>query len=116
MGTVTITSAGYAALGGAAPDNWPGNLVWPPTGSINGTKVFTISDADAQQMLAWIAANYNAEIVAGSPPPGTPGDPVTAPAIGIILAWLKGFMNATTDAVQRHHMTEAALPPPITIS
>ena len=110
MGTVTVTSSGFAALPPTAPPNWPSNLVWPSGGAINGNKAFTISDADAQQMLSWIATNYNATLVGNNPPP------VTVPAVGILLAWLQGFMNATTDAVQRHHTTPPVAPPPITIS
>jgi len=110
MGTVTITSAAFAALPATAPLNWPANLTWPASGSINGTKVFTISDADAQLMLAWIAGNYNTTLVGNNPPP------VTLPAVQYFLAWLVGFMNATTNAVQGYHTTAPVVPPPISIS
>jgi hypothetical protein len=110
MGTVTITSAAFAALPGTVPKNWPSNLTWPAGGSINGTKPFTISDADIQQMLSWIATNYNSTLV------GTSTPPVTVTAISMFLVWLVGFMNATTDAVQHHQTDPAVKPPPITIS
>ena len=110
MGTVTVTSAGFAALPGTTPKNWPTNLVWPAGGSVNGTKPFTISDGDIQQMLSWIATNYNSTLV------GTGTPPVTVTAIAYFLAWLQGFMNATTDAVQHHNTDTATKPPPITIS
>jgi hypothetical protein len=108
-GTVTITSAGFAALPATAPPGWPANLTWPPTGGINGSKAFTISDADLLQIIAWIAANYNAQLV------GTNTPPVTVPAVGIFLAWIQGFMNATTNSVQQYHTTPAVAPPPVTI-
>ena len=112
MGTVAITSSGFAALSATAPDGWPDSLVWPAGGAINGTKNYTISDADAAQMLAWIATNYNAQLIAGKP--GSP--PFSISAIAVILAWLQGFMQATTDATQRHHTQPAQVPPPISIS
>jgi len=112
MGTVQITSASFAALPASAPDNWPSNLTWPPTGTVNGSKTFNISDNDMLQMLSWIATNYNAAIVAGKTPPG----PYSVPAVGIFLAWLQGFMNATMDATQRHHTVPAQVPPPISIN
>ena len=108
-GTVTITSSGFAALPSTAPKNWPANINWPLTGSINGTKTFTISDADAQQILSWSATNYNAQLI------GTNTPPVTISAISIILAWIGGFMNATTNAVQTQQITPAVVPPPINI-
>jgi hypothetical protein len=110
MGTLAITSSGFAVLPPTAPKNWSDNLVWPAGGSINATKTYTFSDADAQQILSWIAANYNAQLV-GS---GTP--PVTIPATQMFLAWLNGFMNATTDSTQRHNTDPPVVPPPITIS
>jgi hypothetical protein len=111
MGTVTITSAGFGVLPAGAPPQWPsGSVNWPAGGSINGTKAFTINDADVQSMLAWIATNYSTQLVGSNTPP------VTVSAIAIVLAWLQGFMQATTDATQRHHTTPPQVPPPITIS
>ena len=110
MGTVTITSAGFAALPATAPSPWPTNLVWPASGSVNGSKAYTISDADIQQMLSWIAKEYNASLVGTSPPP------VTVAAVGYFLAWLQGFMQNTTHLVQTHMTPGPAPPPPISIS
>ncbi len=112
MGLMTITSSGFANLPAQAPKNWPTNLVWPSGGAINGTKNFTITDADAQQILAWIAETYNATLIDGKPLP----PPYTVPALQIYVAWLNGFMNATTDSVQRQQYVPAAPPPPITIA
>ena len=110
MGTVTITSAAFANLPATQPKNWPANLVWPQGGAINGTKAFTISDADVQQMLSWIAEAYNATLV------GTNTPPVTVPAVSYFLAWLTGFMQATTNSVQHQQTTPAVVPPPISIA
>lgn len=112
MGTMAITSSGFAALPAQAPKNWPANLVWPGAGTINGTKNYTISDADAQQILSWIAETYNATLIAGKPQP----PPFTVPALQIFVAWLDGFMKSTTDSVQRQQVTPATVPPPISIS
>ena len=108
-GTVTITSAGFAALPAQPPKNWPANINWPLTGSINGTKTFTISDSDAQQILSWAATAYNQQLVGNNPPP------VTISAISIILAWITGMMNNTTASVQTQQITPAVVPPPISI-
>jgi hypothetical protein len=110
MGTMAITSTGFAPLPAQAPKNWPSNMTWPAGGSINGTKNYTISDADAQQILSWIATTYNAQLVGTNPPP------VIVPALQIFVAWLNGFMNATTNSVQQQQYVPAALPPPITIA
>jgi len=110
MGTMAITSSGFAPLPSTPPKNWPTNLVWPAGGSFNATKNYTISDTDAQQIFAWIATNYNAELVAGATPP------VTKPATQYFLSWLNGFMNATTDSVQKQQTDPAVVPPPITIA
>lgn len=110
MGTMTITSAGFASLPAQVPKNWPTNMTWPGGGSINGTKVYTISDADAQQILSWIATTYNGQLVGTNPPP------VTVPALQIYVAWLNGFMNATTNSVQQQQITPAVVPPPINIA
>jgi hypothetical protein len=112
MGTMTITSTGFANLPAQAPNNWPGNINWPANGSINGTKNYTITDADAQQILAWIAETYNASLVAGKP--GNP--PFTINALQMFVEWLNGFMKATTDSVQRQQYVPAAPPPPISIA
>ena len=112
MGTVTITSAGFAALPPTAPKNWPSDLTWPAGGTYNGSKAFTISDSDAQQMLSWIAANYHATLIQGQNPP----PPYTVTAINMFLAWITGFMNATTNSVQKQQTTPAVVPPPISIA
>jgi hypothetical protein len=110
MGTMAITSSGFATLPAQVPKNWPTNITWPAGGSINGTKNYTITDADAQQILSWIAETYNAQLVGNNPPP------VTVPALQIFVAWLNGFMNATTNSVQQHNTDPPAVPPAISIT
>ena len=112
MGTMVITSSGFANLPAQAPKNWPANIVWPGGGNINGTKNYTISDADAQQILSWIAETYNATLIAGKPEP----PPFTVAALQIYVAWLNGFMAATADSVQRQQHTPATVPPLISIA
>jgi hypothetical protein len=34
----------------------------------------------------------------------------------MFLAWLNGFMNATTDSTQRHNTDPPVVPPPISIT
>jgi hypothetical protein len=104
MGTVSITSAGFLPLPSTPPAGWPSNLTWPQGGSINGTKSYTISDADAQQMLSWIASTYNSNL------------PTNPSAIAILLVWLNGWMAATTNSVQQYHTTPPTVPPPISIT
>ena len=110
MGTVQITSTGFAALPGTPPKNWPTNIVWPGGATFNGSKSYTISDADAQQIFSWIATTYNAQLVGTNPPP------VSVPALQIFVAWLNGFMQATTNSVQQQQITPAVTTPPISIS
>jgi len=110
MGTMTITSSGFASLPAQVAKNWPSNITWPNGGSINGTKAYTISDADAQQIMSWIATTYNAQLVGANPPP------VSVPALQIFVAWLNGFMNATTNSVQQQQITPPVVPPPIGIA
>jgi len=109
-GTLTITTAGFAAMPATAPPGWPTNLTWPTTGGINGTKTYTISDVDMEQMMAWIATNYNAQLVGNNPPP------VQIASLAVMLAWLQGFINATINAVQQFHTAAPVPPPPIVIN
>lgn len=104
MGTVTITSAGFAMLPTNPPDNWPGNIVWPGGVRINGTWTYTITDTDMQAMMSWMADTYQSQFV--EPPTG----------LAVLKAWLDGFMQATTDSTQRHHTTPPVVPPPVSIS
>jgi len=110
MGTLAITSSGFAPLPAGAPAGWPPELTYPAGGSFNGTKNYTFTDADAQQMLAWIAGTYKAQLMGANPPP------VSVSAIAVFVAWLNGFMTASTNSTQQYHTTPPVVPPPIVIS
>ena|SRR6266699_98125 len=104
MGTVTITGSGFANLPALAPPDWPAGITWPGGQSPNGTKAYTVSDADWISLLSWAAANYQSALA-------------PAPTAGqILLAWVQGWINATRDSVQRFKTTAPVIPPPITIT
>jgi hypothetical protein len=103
-GTVTITGSGFANLPATAPSNWPASVTWPGGGSPNGTKTYTISDADWVFLLTWTAST--------SPQLQKPATPTAAQ---ILLAWVQSWINGSITAVQQYHTTPPTVPPPITI-
>lgn len=112
MGTLTITAAGFSPLGASAPANWPTQTTFPANGNPNGTKVYTISDADWLQLLAWVA---DSQFQAQSGGPGQPTVPATPTAQQILLAWLNIWASGTKQAIQQRNTQPAVMPPPITI-
>ena len=114
-GTLTVTTAGFANTPGTAPSGWPSNLKWPGGQTVNGTKTYTISDADYQQMLVWAANANNAQIIAAAgPPTGTP--PVyTVTGLNILLSLVQNCVNGMIQAVAVQFTTPAQPPPPISI-
>jgi len=114
-GTLTVTTAGFANTPATAPSGWPANLKWPGGQTVNGTKTYTISDADYQQMLTWAANANNAQIIAAAgPPTGTP--PVyTVTGLNILLSLVQNWVNGMIQAVSVQFTTPAQPPPPITI-
>jgi hypothetical protein len=114
-GTLTVTTAGFANTPGTAPSGWPSNLKWPGGQTVNGTKTYTISDADYQQMLVWAANANNAQIIAAAgPPTGTP--PVyTVTGLNILLSLVQNWVNGMIQAVAVQFTTPAQPPPPISI-
>ena len=114
-GTLTVTTAGFANTPATAPSGWPSNLKWPNGQTINGTKTYTISDADYQLMLTWAANANNAQIIAAAgPPTGTP--PVyTVTGLNILLSLVQNWVNGMIQAVSVQFTTPAQPPPPITI-
>lgn len=112
MGTLTISASGFSNLG-VQPANWPSNVTFPANGSPNGTKTYTVNDADWMALLTWVAATQ----FGGGPggfgvvtPPATP----TAPQL--LLAWLNIWINGTKAAVQQFNLVPATPPPPINIA
>lgn len=99
MGTITITAAGFSNLPTSAPSGWPSDVVYPASGATNGTKTYTVSDADWVTLITWAADMY----FSGSPPPSPTGQT-------ILLAWVQGWVNATKNAIQQK-FTPQPVPP-----
>ena len=108
-GTLTVTTSGFANTPATAPSDWPSNLVYPANQTVNGTKTYTISDADYQKMLAWAANANNTQLV------GTSTPPVTVTGLAILLSLVQNWVNGMIQAVQVHNTVPAQLPPPISI-
>ena len=115
-GTLTVTTAGFATLPATAPAGWPTNLKWPGGGAVNGTKTYTISDADYVQMLVWAANANNAQIVAGvcPSPCGTP-PPYTVTGLQVLVSLVQNWVTGMIQAVSVQFTTPAQPPPPIVI-
>ena len=116
MGTLTVSTSGFANTAATAPADWPSNLTYPANAVVNGTKAYTITDADYGKMLSWAANANNAQIIAAAPPPtGTP--PVySVTGLQILLSLVQNWVNGMIQAVQVHNTVPAQQPPPITIS
>ncbi len=102
MGTLSITASGFAALPVSAPANWPAGIVWPGSGSPNGTKAYTINDADWIALLTWTASSQAV--------------PVNPTAPQILLVWVQLWINGTRSAVQQFFTTPPSVPPTITVT
>lgn len=114
MGTLTITASGFSTLGASPPANWPSaTATFPAGGNPNGTKTYTVSDADWLSLLTWVASSQF-QPTAGSP--GQPGPPATPTAAQILLAWLAIWINGTKNAVQQYNTTPPVVPAPITVT
>lgn len=114
MGTLTITASGFANLGAAAPAKWPtGTVTFPANGSPNGTKTYTVSDADWLSLLTWVASSQtgNLETILG-----TTVLPLTPSAAQILLAWLAIWVNASKASIQQFNTVPAVVPSPITMT
>lgn len=109
MGTLIITAGGFSNLPASPPSGWPPAVTWPGGASPNGSKTYTINDADWQSLLTWTAASQ-ASIQ------GTPQTPSTPTAGQILLAWLTIWINATKNAVQQFQTPVPVPPPAITIT
>jgi hypothetical protein len=66
---------------------------------VNGSKSFTINDADITSLINWAIGRY-------SPPP--PAPPLTQAQA--LTAWVQSWANATRDSVQQFG-TPAPVPP-----
>jgi hypothetical protein len=110
-GTLTVSTAGFAALPATAPAGWPTNLKWPGGGAVNGSKSYTISDADYVQMLVWAANANNAQIIAQLTPP----PPYTVTGLQVLVSLVQNWVNGMIAAVQVQFTVPAQQPPPINI-
>lgn len=114
MGTLTITASGFSNLGVSPPANWPsGNATFPANGNPNGTKTYTVNDADWLSLLTWVAASQFQATGGGRVQPGAPATPTAAQ---ILLAWLSIWVEGTKSAVQQYNTVPVQTPAPITIS
>lgn len=106
MGTFTISASGFASLPAAPPVGWPAGLVWPGAVAPNGTKSWTVSDADWVKVVTW-SANINFADLGGDV--GTPG----TPTIGqILIAFAQIFVNGVKTAVVQQFTPPPVVPPP----
>ncbi len=104
MGTFTISASGFSALPATAPAGWPANLVWPAGASPNGTKSWTVSDADWVDVVVWSANRNNATLFANATPPGSP-------TIGqILIDFAQIFVDGIKQAVVQFFTTPAVPP------
>ena len=107
MGTFSITAAGFANTPATPPANWPVGVAYPANGVVNGTKTYTISDADWMSLLTWCAATTV------TPNPSSP----TVIAAGLILLnWVNIWITGSQTAVQQYNVTPAVVPPKITFT
>ena len=115
-GTLTVTTSGFSTLPATAPAGWPSNLTWPGGGAVNGTKSYTISNADYQQMLIWAANANNTQIVAGvCPSPCMTQPPYMVTGLQVLVSLVQNWVNGMIAAVTVQFTTPAQPPPPITI-
>ena len=110
MGTLTISAAGFANLPATAPPNWNEDLVYPGGGTVNGSKAYTISDADWQRLLNWAATANGPQLV------GTNKPPVTVTGTQVLLSLVQNWVNGMIQAEQQFGTTPPQVPPPITIA
>lgn len=66
---------------------------------VNGSKSWTVSDADVQGLVTFLIATYS-----------VPGGPTLTPQQAL-LAWTQSFVSGTIAQVQRYQRTQAAIAP-----
>jgi hypothetical protein len=106
-GTFTMSASGFAALPVTAPAGWPANLAWPANASPNGTKSWTVSDADWIAIMTWTANQQNGNL---------PQLPATMTITQLLLGFVGIFVNGVKAAVQQFLTVPAAPPPPPTFT
>jgi hypothetical protein len=116
MGTLAITASGFANLPATAPSGWPTDLIWPGSGAVNGTKSYTINDADWLNILVWAANANNAQLIAASPAPPPAPPPYTVTGANVLVSLVQNWINGIIQAVQHQFTTPPSVPPPVTIA
>src|SRR5215469_12178747 len=104
MGTFTISASGFSTLPATAPAGWPAGLTWPGAVSPNGTKSWTVSDADWVDVVVW-SANRNFVTLGGNLT--TPGTPTVGQ---ILIDFAQIFVDGIKQAVVQY-FTPAPTPP-----
>lgn len=102
MGTITISSSGFAAMPATAPSNWPAGLVYPGAVAPNGSRSATLTDAEMLQLITWAAATKINQ----------PASPTVAQ---ILSAWVGDLFASTRAAIQNWGTTQSA-PPQINLN
>lgn len=72
---------------------------------VNGSKTYTVSDADLQSLLNWSAA-WQWTSTSTSTPTNQQ----------LLLNWVQNWITGTQTAVQKFQTPAAPIPPPISIS
>ncbi len=110
MGTFTISASGFAALPATPPAGWPSNLVWPGGALPNGSKSWTVSDADWVDVVNWSANRNNAALFANATPQGSP-------TVGqILIDFAQIFVDGIKQAVVQFLTAAPSAPPPPTFT
>lgn len=99
-GTLVITASGFSNLPATAPAGWPATVTWPGSQVPNGSKTYTISDADWIKIITWTAASQASV-------QGTAAVPSTPTAGAILLAWVQIWASGTISAVSQYFTTPA---------
>lgn len=106
MGTLTITASGFSGLGSTPPADWPSLVTFPANGNPNGTKTYTVSDAD------WLALlTYQASLIQPSRARGGATSLISVSAPQLLLNWVQGWINSTITNVAAYMQQP---PPPVT--
>lgn len=76
---------------------------------VNGSKSYTVSDADIQNVIDWAKDAF-----ATPSTPQNPSPPLTNAQA--LLAWVNSWIQGTKDAVRRFKTIPAVVPPPPTFT
>jgi hypothetical protein len=102
MGTITITTLGFAATPASAPAQWPSGVVYPGAVAPNGSRQVIISDADFVRILTWAAAT---QVPQNQGPPL--GSPTVQTMAQILVSSVQHLYDGWTQAVVNYFQTPA---------